>query len=463
MIDPDRELLSYSRNLAAALVHGEWTPAQLHKHATLAVGPRKRWLKPLLNRVQLAFPQLPRLNALAVFLAADVELNAVRAKYFKKHHLPLAPARYYSTPARMQAPSAPVVRFVPELQTLAQLAGWLGIPVARLNWYADRKGLNRSAAENLRHYRYRWLPKRTPGAYRLLEEPKPVLKSIQRQILIDILGCINPHDAAHGFRRQRSIVTNAAVHCGRAIVVRFDLKDFFPSIPAGKVAGLFDALGYPEPVPKILAGLCTTRLPYSIWQAKPGANDDTSHSQWLRLGRLHLPQGAPTSPALANLCTFGLDVRLSALARNIDATYTRYADDLTFSGPAELAVDRLRRSVLKICAEEGFALNLAKTRIQRRSNRQRVAGVVVNVRPNIPRDEFDALKATLTNCLRTGPEEQNRDGHGDFRAYLSGRIAFVAMVNTTRGRKLWAIFDCIVWPQAGAMDGMELESAGELG
>ncbi len=445
MIEPESDHLAYCRNLAAALLHGEWTPPILHRHATAAVGPRKRWLKPLLARVQLAFPHPPRIRDLVAILAADLELRSMRSKFESKEGTPLAPLRYFSAPARMQPPSAPLVRAAPVLQTPAQLAGWLGIPVARLDWYADLKGLNRPAAENLKHYRYRWLPKRTPNAFRLLEEPKPVLKSVQRQILIDILGCLDPHDAAHGFRRKRSIATNAAIHCGREIVVRFDLKDFFTSIPAAKVAGVFDAIGYPQHSARILAGLCTTRLPYPVWQTKPGATAETGHASWVRLSQPHLPQGAPTSPALANLCAFALDVRLSALARNIDATYSRYADDLTFSGPAELAVARLQRSVLTICAEEGFILNPLKTRIQRRSSRQTVAGVVVNVRPNIERSEFDSLKAILTNCVRTGPTEQNRDSHPDFRAFLSGRIAFVAMVNPKRGRKLWTIFDRIEW------------------
>ena len=445
MIDFEHDHQAYCRNLAAALLHGEWKPIPLHRHATAAVGPRRRWLKPLLARVQLAYFTVPRMRDLIGFLVADVELRSVRSKYELKEGHPLAAVGYFGSPARMQPASAPLLRPAPILETPAQLAGWLGIPIARLDWYADLKGLNRPAEDNLQHYRYRWLPKRTPNTFRLLEEPKPVLKSIQHQILIDILSCLDPHDAAHGFRRKRSIATNAAVHCGRAIVVRFDLKDFFTSIPAAKVAAVFDAIGYPQPMARILAGLCTTRLPYRIWQTKPGVHDETGHANWVRLSMPHLPQGAPTSPALANLCALRLDVRLSALGRNIDAKYTRYADDLTFSGPEELAVARLQRSVMEICAEEGFILNPTKTRIQRRSTRQTVAGVVVNVRPNIGREEFDLLKAILTNCVRTGPEEQNRAEHPDFRAYLSGRIAFVAMVNSKRGRKLWAIFDRIEW------------------
>jgi RNA-directed DNA polymerase len=435
----------YCRNLAAALLHGPWTAAGLHKHGTAAVGPRKRWLKPLLERVLGAFPEPPRAKPLVAFLQADVELAEARRKHRERHGEPLIPAALFHFPERMQPAAAPLIRPVPVLETEGQLAAWLGIPAGRLLWYADLKGINRTAAEYLRHYIAHWLPKRTPGAYRLLEEPKPVLKSIQRQILIDILGCLAPHEAAHGFRTGRSTATNAREHCGRAVVVRFDLRDFFPSVPAAKVAAVFDAMGYPPRIARLLTGLCTTRLPRAVWESKPGPRDESDHAAWVRLSLPHLPQGAPTSPALANLCAYALDCRLAALARNLDASYTRYADDLTFSGPANLPVARLQRSVMGICAEEGFAQNPAKTRIQRQSSRQIVAGVVVNVRPNVPREDFDELKAILTNCARHGPEGQNRDNRPDFRAYLSGRIAYVAMLHPKRGGKLWRIFDRIEW------------------
>jgi RNA-directed DNA polymerase len=103
-----------------------------------------------------------------------------------------------------------------------------------------------------------------------------------------------------------------------------------------------------------------------------------------------------------------------------------------------------------IALEEGFALNFRKTRAMRPGHRQRLAGVVINVRPNVARTDFDRLKAILTNCVRSGPEGQNRDGHGDFRAYLLGKVALVAMLNPTRGAKLRAIFERIPWPDPPA-------------
>jgi hypothetical protein len=110
--------------------------------------------------------------------------------------------------------------------------------------------------------------------------------------------------------------------------------------------------------------------------------------------------------------------------------------------------ERLSIRVAAITIEEGFAVNLRKTRVMRRGARQHLAGVVVNRHPNVARPEFDALKAVLTNCVRHGPQSQNREGHADFRAHLAGRVAQVGMVNGSRGAKLKGIFERIGWDQS---------------
>ena len=164
----------------------------------------------------------------------------------------------------------------------------------------------------------------------------------------------------------------------------------------------------------------------------------------------HLPQGAPTSPALANLCAWRLDARLTALAAAAGATYTRYADDLAFSGGREFERSARRFQVQVMCTalEEGFAVHGQKTRFMRPGVRQQLCGVVLNARPNIRRDEYDQLKAVLYNCARHGPHTQNRAGVADFRAHLLGRIAWVTSLNSVRGGKLRAWFDRICWDAA---------------
>lgn len=245
----------------------------------------------------------------------------------------------------------------------------------------------------------------------MIEVPKPRLKALQRRVLHGILDLIPPHAAAHGFRAGRSVTTFIAPHVGRQIVLRLDLRNFFPSIGQARVAAVSRAAGYPKPVAKKLAGLCTNTVATDVCLSAPLARE---HER-LRLaevyGRAHMPQGAPTSPALANLCAFNLDCRLAGLARAADATYTRHADDLLFSGGKALAraAHRFHHHVAAIAWEEGFEINTRKTRWMRQGVRQHAAGVVLNVRPNIARAEFDALKATLHNCVRYGAASQNRD------------------------------------------------------
>ena len=211
---------------------------------------------------------------------------------------------------------------------------------------------------------------------------------------------------------------------------------------------IFRAAGYPPAVAKSLAGLCTTRTP----------EDVAITSRWRTR---HLPQGAPTSPALANLAAYRLDVRLSALAQKLGARYTRYADDLAFSGDARLerASRRVETLVAVIAAEEGFEVNFHKSRFMRQAVAQRIAGVIVNDRPNVPRAVFDELKAILHNCVQHGPASQNRGQHPDFRRHLIGRIAHVRMLNPARGAKLLAVFEDIAWSAERPNDAADCDQA----
>ena len=335
---------------------------------------------------------------------------------------------------------------VPEICSIADLADWLGITIGQLEWFADLRSLEYKCNQGrLRHYHYRPLAKRF-GRVRLVEAPKPRLKEIQRHILIGILNHIPAHDAAHGFRRGRSVKTFASHHTGKKVVLRLDLHDFFPSVSLSRAQALFRSAGYPEAVSDLLAGLCTNCAPFDAWDNVPVPNWQMRETIWL-YAQPHLPQGAPTSPALANLCAYRLDCRLSALARSAGAVYTRYADDLAFSGGRdfERAVKRFHIHASAAVMEEGFSVHHRKTRIMRQGVRQRLAGIVVNEDTNFPRVDYDRLKATLMNSVRHGPESQNRTGHDDFRAHLNGRVAFVEMLNPSRGKRLRQLFDSIEW------------------
>jgi hypothetical protein len=247
------------------------------------------------------------------------------------------------------------------------------------------------------------------------------------------------------------VLTHATAHAGRALVLRLDLEDFFPSIRASRVRSLFGALGYPEEVAHLLACLCTNVAPVGSMPrpALPryASHDDVRarHDAETRARTRHLPQGAPTSPAIANLCAFRLDMRLASLAVTMGASYTRYADDLVFSGDASFERRAAHFAALAagIAGEEGFVVNHRKTRFTSQAASQRVGGLVVNTRPRAPRAEYDALRALLFNASRTGLEAQNRDRHPDFRRHVEGRVAWLSSGDPARAAKLRALLDAL--------------------
>ena len=343
----------------------------------------------------------------------------------------------------------PAAWAVPPLVTVGELAAWLNLDLDQLEWWADRRSLERSMPDGpLRRYDYHWQPKRD-GSSRLIEIPRPGLKAAQRRLLAGLIGQIPPHPAAHGFRPGHSVRTFVEPHVGQRTVLKLDLRDFFPTVTGSRIAALFRTAGYPEEVARTLAGLCTNLAPLSLWN-QVGAPSRTSTESYRsrRLFRArHLPQGAPTSPALANLAAFRLDARLAGLSRSAGASYTRYADDLAFSGGAAWgrSVDRFAIHVAVIIQEEGFTVHPRKTRIMRAGVRQILAGAVINVRPNLARNDFDTLKATLQNCVIRGVSNQNHVGVPDFRSHLRGKIAHVGSLNPQRGAKLKGIFDRIDW------------------
>ena len=436
-----------ARSLADAFLAGPWDEAELTARAHSLFDRRPAWIPALSSHV-LAFyhrPPADRPRELARFVALWLEGRPS----LRTDRLPRVRRRLAAEPAmgRRRWP-------VPEISSPALLAEFLDVSDGRLDWLADARGLERTVLDaRLRNYRYAWLPRRD-GPPRLIERPKPQLKSLQRRLLHELLDWIPAHGAAHGFTRGRSARSHAAIHVGSYLVLRLDLEDFFASVSAGRVFGIFRTAGYPEPVAHQLTALTTNAVPVAEWAALPRPTTPALIQPHHRLGRRlatpHLPQGAPTSPALANLAAFSLDRRLSGLARALGASYSRYADDLTLSGPRRLAgrSSRIRATITEIAGEEGFRVNERKTVFATRAGRQRVCGIVVNEHPNVTRAEYDELKAVLHNAARDGPAAQNRAGVPHFRRHLMGRIAWVEALNPQRGARLRERFARIDWTRA---------------
>jgi RNA-directed DNA polymerase len=436
-----------ARGLAAILLSARWTSQELESRAAEFLGlsshrSARRIIRRMMRAVPTPYPPSPGWIASHLLSSGLFKyLTSIRRrkKELTATPVPLEPPRPAPLPALADLK-------IPPLATPGDLADWLGLPLEQLDWLADSKRLHRrTALPILQHYSYAFIPRRnrTP---RLIEAPKPRLRAIQRRILHEILVSLQPHHCAHAFVRGRSCLSGAQVHAGEDIVLAMDLRRFFTHVPISRVHAIFRSLGYPTAVARLLTGLCTTSTPASVFTKHP----EGQQFDWLTrklYGDPHLAQGAPTSPALANLSSWRLDQRLAGLARSFGANYTRYADDLTFSGDRTFAarIMPFQHLVAEITRNEGFALNRDKTRIMRQAARQQVTGIVVNRHLNISRKTYDALKAVLHNCVRYGPSEQNRQGARDFRAHLDGRVAWIEALNPQRGARLRAMFNAIQW------------------
>lgn len=327
---------------------------------------------------------------------------------------------------------------LPSLSTPAQLATALAIPLLRLRWLTFH-----SDAATVSHYVRFQIPKKS-GGMREIWAPRPKLAAAQAWILENILSKVPVGPVAHGFVPGRSTVTNAAPHVKRAVLVNVDLKDFFPTLTFPRVKGIFESLGYSPAVATVLALLAT--------EAPRREVEYSGRKYFVATGPRALPQGACTSPALSNLATWGLDRRLGGVAAKLGWTYTRYADDLTFSGDTLVpkgeknpkSVGWLLARIRHVSEAEGFDVNEKKIRVQRRNTAQAVTGIVVNDKPSTPRAERRRLRAILHHARFEGIEKQNRDGRTNYLAWLRGHVAYVMMVNPEQGQKLKVRLDALL-------------------
>lgn len=445
------EIHRVAKGLAAALIHaGE---GNLRAAMTEALGRHWPWLTrlPSALRQHFAIPlRTQDYDRLVEWLEGYRPFLAAFSYGSPRPHI----RRYFAFSPTMAEPPAPLRGLgLPVLDTVGDLAAWLLVSNEELDWFADTAGWgSRSGTDALHHYHYQWKPKRDGGA-RLIESPKERLREIQHRILHELLNRVPVHAAAHGCVRGRSAITGARGHAGAAILIHLDLRDFFSSIPAGRVHAFFHTLGYSHTVSRYLTGLTTHCSHPAILRtaAQTGYLTPEQRIHWPRqAGKLltrHLPQGAPTSPALANLCTWRLDERISGAAEACNGHYTRYVDDIALSLP-ESSVPHARRISLMlqtIILEEGFEPHPRKTRIMPQAQAQRLTGLVVNAHPNLPRSEYDTLKAILTNCVRHGPGGQNREQRADFRVWLGGRVSYAVQINPERGERLRKLFRQIDW------------------
>lgn len=287
-------------------------------------------------------------------------------------------------------------------------------------------GIHKSAQERLlgikqiESYKTFFIPKKSGGT-RKIEAPNDELKVIQLWIKENILDKFSVSQYAKGFVKGVSIYDNALQHTKKELVINIDLKDFFPSIGYNEVYKVFKYIGYTESVSKLLTNLCTN--PYNV-----------------------LPQGSPASPVMSNLVSLKLDKRLGCLAKKIGADYTRYADDITFSG--KKSIKKYIEVIKKIISEEGYTINEGKFRLQYYYQRQEVTGLVVNNGVTVPERYIKELENAIYYCKKYGVVDHMKHidcEKGFYKEHLYGLAYFVKMVDAKKGTNYLKQLDEIKW------------------
>lgn len=310
---------------------------------------------------------------------------------------------------------------LPCWESEADLAAALEISPNELRFYAIHR-----RAERFSQYVAFTMPKRN-GGERLIMAPKRRLKALQRRLLALLVHRLPVSEHSHGFRTGSSVKTAAQPHVGKKIVLHLDLKDFFHSVTFARVRGLLIALGYGYPVATALAVLMTEapRQPVEV--------EGTIYH--VPVGPRRCVQGAPTSPGLCNTMALRMDRRLAGLAAKFGFAYSRYVDDLIFSGDDVACINQLRHLASRIIRAEGFEVNRDKTRLFRSGGCQRVTGVVVNRVLGLSRQERRRLRAMIHHFRQDQAAGQPDDGR---LAYLRGKLAYLAMLNPKQALALQA-------------------------
>jgi retron-type reverse transcriptase len=303
------------------------------------------------------------------------------------------------------------------------------------------------------------VPKKS-GGYRTIHSPASGLKSIQRAIAHILQSVFDPNPNATGFVLDKSVVDNAKPHTGKNFVFNIDLKDFFSSIDKPR---FWKRLHYPpfdlnEETGRLelanrITAICFTELEV----------ERKVEGQWQKQTKDVLPQGAPTSPVITNIICYRLDEKLSSLAKKFGCTYTRYADDITFSSDHNIyeKAGDFRTELSKLIEQENFYIQKKKTRLHTKTERQEVTGLTVNEKVNVNRRYIKQLRHWIYFWERYGQEKAEqlilnnyrvdkghiKKGEPNIENIISGKLLYLKMVKGPNNRcykKLQHRFDVLL-------------------
>lgn len=314
---------------------------------------------------------------------------------------------------------------MPVIETDKELAAFLQIDYKTLRYLV----YHRDVVTFDNYYRFD-IPKKSGGT-RHIAAPKTQLKTAQRQILEQILQKVEVSDLSHGFIKSRSVLTSAKTHnTSPDLLINIDLENFFPTITFERVRGVYQSFGYSGYIASLLAMICTycERMPLEI----------KGQIKYIKTSDRILPQGSPASPMITNIICKTLDKRINGLCQKLGITYTRYADDMSFSytgNTDNFDIGDFLNSVNKIIEAEGFHMKKEKTHILRKNNRQYITGIVINNEEiGVPKKWVKILKASIHNAQKlkaAGGSVSNKTIQE-----ISGKIAWLKSVNAKRYQKV---------------------------
>ncbi|MCX7749575.1 MAG: TerD family protein [Clostridia bacterium] len=314
---------------------------------------------------------------------------------------------------------------LPLIKTDRDLADFLGVDYKALRFLVYHRDV-----VSMDHYHRYTVPKRK-GGLRNIAAPKSTLKAAQKKMLEGMLSKISVSDHAHGFIKGKSVVSGAQEHIPKPqLVINMDLEDFFPTITFERVRGMFKAFGYSGYIASLMAMICT--------YCERMAIEVRGVTKYVKTSPRILPQGSPASPMVTNILCMKLDKRLNGLASKYGFSYTRYADDMSFSIEDTASIDegKFCGLVSKIVNEEGFKINKAKTRFLRQNNRQAITGVVINNEQlGVPKKWVKRLRAAIYNANKLKPAGYIPPAT---RNEISGMAAWLKSVNPERYKDIIA-------------------------
>ena len=293
-------------------------------------------------------------------------------------------------------------------------AALLGVKFSTLSYYISQNDL----------FYNKYKIKKKTGGFRAIDAPTLNLKKIQSWILENILEKIPLSESSFGFRQNRSIADNAEKHTHKEIVYNVDIKNFFPSILIEDIFYIFYNRGYTYELSYIFSKLVV-------------------HNN-------HLPQGAPTSPYLSNIKCLKLDQSFELYCKNIDATYSRYADDITIStNNSDLLIKNLKEVSRKIIGKHGFKVNFKKERVQLSNQMQEVTGLIVNNGVKVKRKYKKEIEKEIYFCKKYGVNshlnKSNRNNVFFYKEYMYGKVNFINSIEPDIAKEYYEQLDDIDW------------------